>query len=91
MTEAAKEMIWLRGFLGELSLKQASSFFFFKCQPKAQSTIHLAKNLVFHMPERSILICEPFHSLAFGGWGVVTREDIGEQKSSKYVDEASHY
>lgn len=50
VTEAAKEMIWLKGFLEELGRKQESSVLF--CD--SQSAIHLAKNPVFHARTKHI-------------------------------------
>jgi hypothetical protein len=50
VTEAAKEMIWLKAFLGELGLKQENSVLF----SDSQSAIHLAKNPVFHARTKHI-------------------------------------
>ena len=50
VTEAAKEMIWLNGFMEELGLKQEDGVLF--CD--SQSAIHLAKNPVFHARTKHI-------------------------------------
>jgi hypothetical protein len=50
VTEAAKEMIWLKGFLEELGLKQENCVLF----SDSQSAIHLAKNPVFHARTKHI-------------------------------------
>lgn len=41
--EAGKEMIWMKGFLEELGLKQENVLF-----SDSRSAIHLAKNPMFH-------------------------------------------
>ena len=50
ISEAAKEMIWLKNFLKELGKEQNSSALF----SDSQSAIHLAKNPVFHARTKHI-------------------------------------
>ena len=47
---ATQEMIWLKGFLEELGLKQENCVLF----SDSQSAIHLAKNPVFHARTKHI-------------------------------------
>ena len=49
-SETTKDMIWLKNFLNELGKKQDSSTLF----SDSQSTIHLAKNSVFHAMTKHI-------------------------------------
>ena len=49
-TKAGKEMIWLHGFLDELGKKQEMGIL----HSDSQSTIFLAKNLVFHSKSKHI-------------------------------------
>ena len=50
ISEAGKEMIWLKSFLEELGKKQADSALY----SESQSAIHLAKNPVFHARTKHI-------------------------------------
>ena len=50
ISEAGKEMIWLKNFLEELGKKQCDSALY----SDSQSTIHLAKNPVFHAKTKHI-------------------------------------
>ncbi|XP_074351669.1 26S proteasome regulatory subunit 7-like [Apium graveolens] len=50
ISEASKEMIWLKNFLEELGKKQADSALY----SDSQSAIHLAKNPVFHARTKHI-------------------------------------
>ena len=50
ISEAGKEMIWLKSFLEELGKKQADSSLY----SDSQSAIHLAKNPVFHARTKHI-------------------------------------
>ncbi|XP_074361156.1 transmembrane E3 ubiquitin-protein ligase FLY2-like [Apium graveolens] len=50
ISEASKEMIWLKNFLEELGKKQADSALY----SDSQSAIHLAKNPAFHARTRHI-------------------------------------
>ena len=50
ITKAGKEMIWLHGFLDELGKKQEMGIL----HSDSQSTIFLAKNLVFHSKSKHI-------------------------------------
>ncbi|KAL2248135.1 UNVERIFIED_CONTAM: Retrovirus-related Pol polyprotein from transposon TNT 1-94 [Sesamum indicum] len=52
VTEAAKELIWLQHFLGELGKPQADMIL----HSDSQSTIHLAKNPAFHSRTKHIEI-----------------------------------
>lgn len=56
VTEAAKEMIWMKGFLQKLGLKQENCVLF----NDSQSAIHLAKNPVFHARTKHIDLTHHF-------------------------------
>jgi hypothetical protein len=49
-TEACKEMVWLKAFLGELGMEQSDCTLF----SDSQSAIHLAKNSAFHARTKHI-------------------------------------
>ena len=50
VTKASKKMIWLKGLLRKLGLKQENSVLF----SDSQSAIHLAKNPTFHARTKHI-------------------------------------
>jgi len=51
ITEAAKELLWMKKFLQELGLQQERYFFY--CD--SQSAIHLSKNSTFHSRSKHIV------------------------------------
>lgn len=59
VTEACREMVWLKTFLGELNMEQNDTMY-----SDSQNSIHLAKNSAFHSRTNHIDIRRHFiHSL----------------------------
>ena len=74
VTEAVKEAIWLRGLLGELSLRQGLT----TVHCDSQSAIHLTKNQMYH--ERTKHIDVRYHFIReIIGQGQIAVKKIGTE------------
>ena len=82
MTEVAKEMIWLQGFLNEMGKKNEKSVLY----NDGQSVIFLTNNLTYHSRMKHIQLRYHFIRSLLEKWRVVTWEDQWNREYDTHVD-----